>query len=40
MTSCLSHYETILSHTSLKDPDFVTTILLSPTSRETGGLEI
>jgi hypothetical protein len=40
MTSCLPFYETILSHTCLKDIDFVTTVLLPLISLETGGQEI
>ena len=40
MTSCFPFYENILSHTCLKDNDFVTAILLPPISLETGGQEI
>jgi hypothetical protein len=40
VTSCLLFYETILSHTCLKDINIVTTILLPPTSPETSDQEI
>ena len=40
MISCLPFYETVFSHVCLKDTDFVTAILLPPTSPETGGWEI
>ena len=40
MISCLPFYETVVSHICLEDTDFVTTILLPPTSPEIGGQKI